>query len=424
MDLAQSRKVGGNILNDMEFIGVKPNAIAEASVIGAILLDADNVMPECEGMLSHEDFLIGEYRTLYRTMSGHFVDGKPIDAVTLIAQLGDAYRTVIIETADTTPSIGSWKTYAQIVLDTAKRHRAFESARNLITALSEQRDIQRCQQIAVTACEQLSSTTASNAMSAKEGFRDLYLSLQEPVEYISTGFSSLDRYTFICKGDFVVIGARPSVGKTALTLQMLLSMSRSYKVVYFSLETRNRNLFGRMVANLGGIELHSIKTGNDISVKEMDEAGRKLNELNFHTVEAAGWTVPQIKAKAVQLGAEIIFVDYMGLIRSEGNGRYEKMTNVSVDLHTIAQQSKIAVIALSQLNREGKEDPTMEALRESGQIEQDADMILLLRAPEEIENPARDLIIAKNKEGQVGRVALRFDGKIQKFSEIETRYQA
>ena len=409
-------------MNSMDFIEVRPNAIAEAAVIGSILLEPDKVMPECEGMLSHEDFLIGEYRTLYRTMSGHFVDGKPIDVVTLIAQLGDAYKPVIVETADTTPSIGNWKTYAQIVLDTAKRHRAFESARNLITALSEQRNIQDCQQIAVTVCEQLSSTAASNTMSAKEGFRDLCLSLQEPDEYIPTGFSNLDRHTFIRRGDFVVIGARPSVGKTALTLQMLLSMSKSHKVVYFSLETRNRNLFGRMAANLGGIDLHSIKTGADLNVGKMDEAGRRLNELNFHTVEAAGWTVAQIKAKAIQLGAEVIFVDYMGLVRSEGNGRYEKMTNISVDLHTIAQQSKIAVVALSQFNREGKADPTMEALRDSGQIEQDADMILLLHAPNGIEESARSIIIAKNKEGRVGKVSLNFDGAIQRFSGIEMRY--
>lgn len=116
----------------------------------------------------------------------------------------------------------------------------------------------------------------------------------------------------------------------------------------------------------------------------------------------------------------------MGLIRSEGSGRYEKMTNISIDLHTMAQQSGITVFALSQLNREGRGEPSMENLRESGQIEQDADIILLLHEPEQRpgeEDPTqRKIIIAKNKDGETGSVSLRFEGEFQRFTEIETRY--
>ena len=109
-------------------------------------------------------------------------------------------------------------------------------------------------------------------------------------------------------------------------------------------------------------------------------------------------------------------------MRDEAQGRYEKLTNISIGLHTLAQQSQITVIALSQLNREGRGEPTMESLRESGQIEQDADAILLLHAPDDIESEERKIIVAKNKEGRVGCIECRFDGTIQRFSELETRY--
>ena len=170
--------------------------------------------------------------------------------------------------------------------------------------------------------------------------------------------------------------------------------------------------------NLSDIKRHS---GFDYcKLAELDEVFR---DLNFYTVEAAGWTAAQIKAKAIQLGAEIIFIDYMGLISAEGSGRYEKMTNISIDLHTMAQQSNITVVALSQLNREGKGEPGMEALRESGQIEQDADIIMLLHVPDDDYPDERELIIAKNKEGKTGIIKLIFNGEIQKFAELETRYE-
>ncbi len=404
------------------FAEIKPNAEAEQAMIGTILLNPDKVMPEAAEILEEEDFLISEYRTLYRTCEGYFIDGKPIEFVTLIAQLGDEYKPVLYRCAESVHSVASWKAYAQIVIDTAKRYRAYETASQLVGALTEGEKVENCQQLAVKMCEQLSTTTTGNTVSAKEGFSQFYIDLQKPVDYIRTGFSKLDKHSYIKRGDFVVIGARPSVGKTALTLQMMLHMSKSYRVVYFSLETCSNNLFGRMVSNLSGERLRSIKNRESIDYCRIVDCKDIIDKLDFYTVEAAGWTVPQIKAKAIQLGAEVIFIDYMGLVCSDGSSRYEKMTNISIDLHTLAQQSGIAVIALSQLNREGKDEPGMESLRESGQIEQDADIIMLLYAPDDIDEPAREIIIAKNKEGETGKVELNFNGDTQRFGEVETRY--
>ena len=122
----------------------------------------------------------------------------------------------------------------------------------------------------------------------------------------------------------------------------------------------------------------------------------------------------------MQAQADVIFVDYLTLMKASGKTPYERATQISMDLHTLAQQMEMAVIALAQLNRAGKGDPDMTSLRESGQIEQDADAILLIHWPDQ-EDSTRELIIAKNKEGETGKNFLRFDGKHQTFSEFHLR---
>lgn len=401
---------------------VHPEYDAEQALIGSILLDADSILPEAETMLEPEDFYFPEYRTLYRTMSGHFFDGKPVDHVTLAAQLGEEYREILLRAAQSVPHCRNWRSYAQIVVDTAKRRRAVTAAERLLESISAGENIADSQQRAVKICEALSETRDDRTVSAAEGYTDFYASLDKPVDYLRTGFSKLDKYVQIQRGDFVVVGARPSVGKTALTLQMLMHMSRDCTAVYFSLETSAKNIFGRIASCFSGVPLECIKSHTGVDYLRLADAGKEIRQRQFYVVEAAGWTVAQIKAKAIQLGAQLIFVDYMGLVRDEAQGRYEKLTNISIGLHTLAQQSQITVIALSQLNREGRGEPTMESLRESGQIEQDADAILLLHAPDDIESEERKIIVAKNKEGRVGCIECRFDGTIQKFSELETRY--
>ena len=405
---------------DWTSVGVKPHPEAEEAVIGAILIEADKIMPECVAILDENDFLISEYRTLYRTMNAYFADGKPIDLVTMCAQHGDDYKLIMANAIQAVPVVSMWKQYAQIMIDTAKRYWAYQRVATLVESLSSGESVQDCQMLASEICESLSEAHHDSTMSAKEGFLKFYSSLQRPEEYIRTGFEKLDKYTYFCPGDFVVIGARPSKGKTALTLQMALHMSKSHRVVYFSLETRHNNLFGRMAANLSGIELSKIKMRTGFDFTQLAQTSKAFDSLNLHTVEAAGWSVTQIKAKAVQLGAEVIFIDYIGLIDAPGKSRYEKMTNISIDLHTLAQQSSITVFALSQLSRDGRGEPTLEHLRESGQIENDADAVLLLHAPDGVEEQSRKISIAKNKEGRIGWVELHFDGSIQKFHAINT----
>jgi len=143
-----------------------------------------------------------------------------------------------------------------------------------------------------------------------------------------------------------------------------------------------------------------------------------MEQLHIKVVEAAGWTAAQIRASAVTLGAEVTFIDYVGLIKAKASSRYELVTQVSVDLHTFAQATGITVFALSQMNREGDSNPDMTCLRESGQLEQDADVgLILFQEDVNDKGGSRTLRIGKNKNGVLGDVPLEFHGATQYFRE-------
>ena len=242
-------------------------------------------------------------------------------------------------------------------------------------------------------------------------------------EYISTGFSLLNRYLFLDRGDYVVLGARPSEGKTALALSMAVAMAKNgHRVGFFSLETSEMKLMDRIVCDQCSIDFNHIKRG-DLSADEWQSfatCANDLMQLPLYLIEAAGKTTSWIVAESSRLNLDIVFIDYLGLIKSEGRSIYEQVTNISKDLHTFAQRSHTLVIALSQLNRgDPSQMPTLERLRESGQIEQDVDVAILLHNPPNGNN-IRDckMIIAKNKEGICGNIDMTFTGNLQRFRTI------
>lgn len=397
------------------------NLSAEESLIGAMLVAPELVLPETVLALSPEEFGCAEYRNAYTACRDLYNEGRPVDIVTVLGRLGDEYRTVLVRAVEATPTARNFRDYLELVKQSAQRTAAGEQTARLLEALETGEDIPTCRAIAVRACEALSDAAQDRTMSAKDGFVRFAVTKTQPRQYIRTGIARLDRAAYIDRGDYIIIGGRPSSGKTALTLQIALHMAREYQVVYFSLETSAEKIFDRLVCSFSQVDFGLIK-----KQEIPDEAWTRIagdftpfSRLRLHVVEAAGWTVAQIRAKAVQLGAQVIFVDYLSLIRSRGGSLYERVSNISTDLHTLAQQSRMAVIALSQLNREGKGEPDMTHLRESGQIEQDADVILLLHNTNPLDKCApRELIVAKNKEGNVGKIPLCFEGSLQTFREM------
>lgn len=405
---------------------IKANLQAEKTVLSCIIQWPEDVMHKAIGLLQEDDFLIPLHKRVYGICKTMFLNGLEIDIAGISQQLSNHYSNELVDIACTSATSEVFTYNAGLVKETAQRANACNGAISLVKDL-EKEDIEVCRNHAVKICESLIYHEKQDSLEPKEAVKRFYADKSIPRTYIASGFEKLDKYIYMDKGDFIIVGGRPSAGKTAFTLQMMLQIAKRYKTVYFSLETKPEKLYDRLIACYTKTPLAEIKKGGSAEhggIKDWNKITSRISEfsgLKFEIVKAAGWTVAEIKAKAVQLGAEVIFIDYLSLIKSTGKSAYERVSNISMDLHTLAQQSGIAVIALSQLNRGGSNgSPDMTSLRESGQIEQDADAILLLSQPEK-EDPCRELDIVKNKEGQTGTIRFHFEGIYQAFYEEVSR---
>ena len=256
-----------------------------------------------------------------------------------------------------------------------------------------------------------------------DGIDNYIRKLDDKPEYISTGLRVLDNNLHLVPGNFVVIGGRPSAGKTALSLQLACEIAKSgRKVAYFSLETDPDTLYARIIANQLGVPLHAVKN-KTVSINELDRLA-DIKKYPLLVRSAAGKSVGWIRTQSIRMQAKVVFIDYLQLIHQAGaKDRYSAVTEISMALHEFAQSTGTLVIALAQLNRETARagiPPTAADLRESGQIEQDADAIILLaqkvktqKRPEEHYHFA----LEKNKEGNVGPLDITFQMETQQFKE-------
>lgn len=400
------------------------NIDAENAVIGGMLLDAAAVMPQAVMRLSPDDFSDPSLREIYRAGLSLYKDGRPVDPVTILQELDPGYRPLVLAAAESLPSISRCSRYITLVRDCARLRRAQEAADALSQQIGTGADVEEALLGAQMVLRALEDRGASEEITAQAGFLSFIEGRDTPREAIPTGFSRIDRTVRIERGDYIVVGGRPSSGKTALTLQIMLRMARTHKAAYFSLETSPDKLMDRLVACYCGLELGRIKAGrlSDAEWQQVAQAYDGFSKLQFSLVPAAGWTAAQIAAKTVQLGAQVIFVDYLGLVSAPGKTQYERTTEVSRALHTLAQRLGVTVVALSQMSRAGGDDPGMDSLRDSGQVEQDADAVLLLWRKDELTNDGdRELRICKNKEGRCGLIRMELDGARQTFREVETR---
>lgn len=256
-----------------------------------------------------------------------------------------------------------------------------------------------------------------------DGIDNYIRKLDDKPEYISTGLRVLDNNLHLVPGNFVVIGGRPSAGKTALSLQLACEIAKSgRKVAYFSLETDPDTLYARIIANQLGVPLHTVKN-KTVSINELDRLA-DIKKYPLFVRSAAGKSVGWIRTQSIRMQAKVVFIDYLQLIHQAGaKDRYSAVTEISMALHEFAQSTGTLVVALAQLNRETARagiPPTAADLRESGQIEQDADAIILLaqnvttkKRPEQHYHFA----LEKNKEGNVGSLDITFQMETQQFKE-------
>ena len=246
--------------------------------------------------------------------------------------------------------------------------------------------------------------------------------LNEKPKYIPSGIPVLDKHLHLAPGNLFIIGGRPSAGKTALSLQMACEQARrGLRVCYFSLETDPDTLTARIISNRLAVPLADVKS-KTVPQSDIDSLA-DLHKLPLFIRSASGKGTGWIKAQAQRMKAQVIFIDYLQLLTaSKAKDRYQQITSISIALHELAQTTGILVVALAQLNRNAAHaSPSTADLKESGQLEQDADAILLLSADKE----EYQAILAKNKEGKIGEIPLTFDKTRQRFlavtSELERR---
>ena len=248
--------------------------------------------------------------------------------------------------------------------------------------------------------------------------------LDEKPRYIPTGLSVLDKHLHLSPGNLFIIGGRPSAGKTALSLQMACEQARKgYRVCYFSLETDPDTLTSRIIANRLAVSLADVKA-KTVPQSELDNLA-ELHRIPLFIRSASGKGVAWVKAQAQRMKAQVVFIDYLQLLATgKAKDRYQQITSISIALHELAQTTEILVVALAQLNRNSAQSlPTVADLKESGQIEQDADAILLLANDVTTQNrPEKHYhcSLEKNKEGDLWTLPITFDKEHQRFLEVIT----
>lgn len=389
------------------------------AVIGSLLLEPD-LAGEIMRRIRPEDFGSGTYRSLFDACCRLFAAMKPIDPVTLLAEAGNEYSQLIMEIMTVTPTAANWEEYVNILHDEAQLRRLQGAAAEILSA----GDLDAAREAAEKAAGLLADRHDLRIVSFAKGLVEFYDRQQSkvPPKYLKWGMKALDNFLYVEPGDFVVLGGFPSSGKTVLATQFAFHMSPDTRVGVFSLETRDRKIYDRLISYAARIPFEDVKR-RSLGEKEFEsiiDLGRISAGIKMDVIDAAGMSVADIQAVSLANHYDVIFIDYLQLLQSTGKDRYEKVTNISLALHSMAGVTGITVIALAQLSRPDRsvknKPPTMSSLRESGQIEQDADVIMLLYLDDEdLPEGDRILKIAKNKEGERGFFRLGFYPKYISF---------
>ena len=401
---------------------------AERGVIGSLLID-ESLVREMVSVVDAQDFLNPANRLIFQAARQLFRDGKPVDALTIRDRVGSQYSDYMTQLMEITPTSANWREYAALMHSQATTQRIKNLAQYI---LENAVTLDDCRQPCADMAQLLADGRRIDAWTMREMMEDFFRA-QDPdapaPEYVTYGLDVLDQRNYTELGDVVMIGGYPSDGKTALALMMAYHMAARYKVGFFSLETDKRKVRDRMVASVAQIDFDAIKRR---TLTESDWAGlaaksTDMSKRDLTVLRAAGMTVADIQSASQAYGFQVVVIDYVQLITPEVSRRAprsEQMADVSRALHTFAQSSGTLVIELAQLTRQERgswREPDMHDLKESGQFEQDADIIFLLYRPSPSDDTLdqeknRILKIAKYKEGPRGRWPLYFDGPKQTFS--------
>ena len=422
---------------------------AEQAVLGSMLIDPQKV-PDVVELLKPEDFYMESNRILYEAINRMFLESRSVDPVTVLDEVkAMGYREklprdYVLQLVELTPHSANALDYARIV-------RSKSLLRELQQVGSDIIELTRSEEDDADTVADLAEQKVYAVRQGREiqGFTPLNTAIQEvyaklddlatrggELPGLPTGFSMLDQYIGgLNKSDLILLGARPGMGKTAIALNMAMSAAKKSNkaVVIFQLEMSREQLATRLLSTEGFIDSKKLRMGNltDEDWQKMAEATDNLNKLNILIDENSGITVPEMKAKCRRVpNLGLVVIDYLQLMHAprHTDNRVQEVAEISRSLKIMAKELNVPVICLSQLSRanESRQDkrPMLSDLRESGAIEQDADVVIGLYRDgyynKECENPnLAEAIILKNRKGQTGTVELLWLPEYTTFSSVE-----
>ena len=431
---------------------------AEQSVLGSILIDA-RCMPEVIELLKPEDFYLRQNREIYETIYSMFNFSLTIDPITVLDRMKqngvydeNTSRNYILQLMDITPTAAHVKEYAAIVKDKSLLRKIAETAGD-ITALIQE-GTGTAQEVLEAAEQRIYAIRQGRAAQGLEHISSVILGVYErlnelaasdsAVPGLSTGLPDLDlAIAGLNKSDLLLVAARPGMGKTSFALNVLLHAGKfsGKSVVFFSLEMSREQLAMRLISNESFVELKKLITGklNEDDWNKIAAASASLNQTQILIDDNPMLSVADMNAKCRRVDTlGLIVIDYLQLMTSaggtgrSGDNRQQVVSDISRALKIMAKELNVPVVCLSQLSRgpESRSDkrPMLSDLRESGAIEQDADIVMFLYRDdyynEDSENHnLAECIVAKNRHGETRTVELQWLPEYTTFSSVERRHE-
>jgi len=434
------------------------NIEAEQSVIGAIFLEPEAFSTASE-LLMPEDFYRASHQRIFAAMLSLSDKGEPIDVVTVTTYLNNKKQleeaggvTYLSQVAESVPTAANIEYYCKIVEEKALLRRLLRTATDIVTSTFEKED--EVEDLLNDAEKNILEVSGRKNSGSFKNIKDVLIDVYDNIEKlhqqsgdvtgVGTGFRDLDRITSgFQPNDLIIIAARPSVGKTAFALNVAqnVAVNTDQNVAIFSLEMGADQLVQRMLCAEGNIDAQRLRNGQ----LQADDWGKltmamgSLSNAGIFIDDSPGIRVSEIRSKCRRLkqehGLGMILIDYLQLIQgSKGSGenRQQEVSEISRSLKGLARELKVPLIALSQLSRgvESRQDkrPMMSDLRESGSIEQDADIVGFLYRDDYYDKESEkqniiEIIISKQRNGPTGTVELAFVKEYNKFVDLDHRYQ-
>lgn len=439
---------------------VPPQSIdAEKSLLGAVLID-EEVLADVSEHVSVKDFYDKRHATIFDGMMRLYEKHKPVDLLTLTDELnrkkelesvgGSAYLS---ELTNYVPTAAHAAAYAELVEQKAVRRRLIKASAEISElGFDEETTTQELLEKAEAELFSVSDQSLKQDLVSLESIlTDSFDRLEElhrnkgSLRGVRTGYRDLDNMTAgLQRSDLIILAARPAMGKTTLVTNLAYNVATIAKqpVLFFSLEMSKEQLVDRMLADASGVDAWNIRTGNlsDDDFSKLSDAMGEMAEAPIFIDDTPGLSVLEMRTKARRAAHDqplgLIIVDYLQLMQSSGRSdgnRVQEVSEISRGLKLIARELNVPVIALSQLSRSvesrSPQVPQLSDLRESGSIEQDADIVMFIYReayynPETERENITDLIIAKHRNGPVGKVELYFHPERLRFMSLDRKHDS